>query len=100
MGRSPEMGPCENYFSERLFDSMLMWCIPIYYGGTNIDKYLPINSFQYFDLYNLNHTPEYILDIIHSDFREQHLSDLAEARNLLLNKYQIWARMWETIHSL
>lgn len=100
MGRSPEMGICENYFSERLFDSMLMWCIPIYYGGTNIEKYLPVNSFRYFDLYNSNHTAEYILEIIHSDFREQHLVDLAEARNLLLNRYQIWPRIKEVIDNL
>lgn len=100
MGRSPEMGICENYFSERLFDDMLLWVMPIYYGGTNIEKYLPINSFRYFDLYNSTHTPEYVLDIISSDFREQHIADLAEARDLLLNRYQIWARIHEVIHSL
>jgi hypothetical protein len=100
MGRSPQIRKCENYFSERLFDSMLMWCMPIYYGGTNIEKYLSINSFRYFDLYNLNHTPEYILGIIRSDFREQQLKDLAETRDLLLNKYQIWARIHEIIHNL
>lgn len=100
MGRNPETGKCENYFSERFFDSMLMWCMPIYYGGTNIEQYLPINSFRYFDLYNANHTAEYILDIIHSDFREQHLADIAEARDLLLNRYQIWPRVHEIIHSL
>ena len=100
MGRSPEMGICENYWSERFFDSMLLWTMPIYYGGTNIHKYLPENSFRYIDLFNPNHTPEYVIDIIDSDFREKHIEDMKEARNLLLNKYQIWPRIFSVIKGL
>ena len=100
MGRSPEMGICENYFSERFYDSMLLWTMPIYYGGTNIEKYLPPNSFRYIDIFNPNHTPEYVIDIVNSDFREEHISDIAEARNLLLNKYQIWPRLHSIIKEI
>ena len=100
MGKSPEMGICENYWSERFFDSMLLWTMPIYYGGTNIHKYLPENSFRYIDLFNPNHTPEYVINIIESDFREKHIKDLTEARHLLLNKWQIWPRIQEVIHNL
>lgn len=100
MGRSPEMGICENYFSERFFDSMLLWTMPIYYGGTNIKKYLPPDSFRYIDIFNPNHSPDYVMDIVNSDFREKHISDIAEARNLLLNKWQLWPRLWSIIHKL
>jgi len=100
MGRSPEMSICENYWSERFFDAMLLWTMPIYYGGTNIHEYLPENSFRYIDLFDSNHTPEYIIDIIDSDFREKHIEDMKEARYLLLNKYQIWPRIKTVIDNL
>lgn len=95
MGASPEMGICENYFSERFIDDMIMWCMPIYYGGTNIHKYLPENSFKYVDIFKDN--SEYIYNIVNSDFREIHLNDMAEARDLLLNKYQLWPRIYNIV---
>lgn len=33
------------YVSEKLWDSLLSWCLPIYYGGTAADKLLPKGSF-------------------------------------------------------
>ncbi|MBD2193959.1 MULTISPECIES: glycosyltransferase family 10 domain-containing protein [Calothrix] len=33
------------YVSEKLWDSLLAWCLPIYYGGSAADKLLPPGSF-------------------------------------------------------
>lgn len=33
------------YVSEKLWDSLLAWCLPIYYGGPAADKLLPKGSF-------------------------------------------------------
>ncbi len=33
------------YVSEKLWDSLLSWCLPIYYGGSAADKLLPAGSF-------------------------------------------------------
>lgn len=33
------------YVSEKLWDSLLAWCLPIYYGGPAADKLLPSGSF-------------------------------------------------------
>lgn len=33
------------YVSEKLWDSLLCWCLPIYYGGSAADKLLPTGSF-------------------------------------------------------
>ncbi|AFZ58830.1 glycosyltransferase [Anabaena cylindrica FACHB-243] len=33
------------YVSEKLWDSLLAWCLPIYYGGQAADKLLPPGSF-------------------------------------------------------
>jgi Glycosyltransferase family 10 (fucosyltransferase) C-term len=35
----------EWYASEKLWDSLLSWCLPIYYGGSAADKLLPPGSF-------------------------------------------------------
>jgi hypothetical protein len=89
---------CPNYFSERFFDDMLFWCMPIYSGGSGIHKFIPENSFRYFD--RVNSKPEEIIEIINSDFREKHIEDMREARNLLLNKYQLWARVYNAIKDI
>jgi hypothetical protein len=87
-----------NHWSERFFDSMLMWCMPIYYGGDNMERYLPPNSFRYIDIPKT--TPEEILNIIDSSFREEHIKDIAEARWLMMNKYAIFPRVHEVINNL
>ncbi|WP_339378513.1 glycosyltransferase family 10 domain-containing protein [Calothrix sp. NIES-2100] len=33
------------YVSEKMWDSLLAWCLPIYYGGSAADKLLPPGSF-------------------------------------------------------
>jgi Glycosyltransferase family 10 (fucosyltransferase) C-term len=33
------------YVSEKLWDSLLAWCLPIYYGGSAADKLMPPGSF-------------------------------------------------------
>jgi hypothetical protein len=37
--------PVKNYFSERFYDSMLLWTMPIYFGSDNLHEYLPKDSF-------------------------------------------------------
>jgi hypothetical protein len=89
-----DVGETRNYFSERVFDSLLMWCMPLCWGSTNIEEYLPKNSFRYIDIYGGGGD---ILEIIKTDVRERNLDAIREARNLLLNKYQIFARSYDYI---
>ncbi len=91
-----DVGLTRNYFSERLFDSLLMWCFPFYYGSTNLEDFLPANCFRYIDIYS---DVSQINEWIESDIREFYMDDIAEARDLLLNKYQIWARIHEFINN-
>jgi len=85
---------CIHYFSERFFDDLLMWCMPIYYGGGEIDRFLPKNSFRLFDY---NTSPNEIMDMVNGNFYEEHLEDIAKARDLLLNTYQLFPRVYEPI---
>ena len=85
-----DVGLCKNYFSERVFDSLLLWCTPLYWGSTNLEEYLPKNSFKYVDIYG---SGKDILEISKSSFREDNIEAIREARQLLLNKYQLFARV-------
>ena len=89
-----DVGPCRNYFSERIFDSLLMWCMPLVWGSTNVEEYLPKDSFSYIDIYG---TGKDILEISKSDVRERNLGAIREARQLLLNKYNLFPRAYDYI---
>lgn len=87
-----DVGPCRNYFSERVFDSLLMWCLPLCWGCTNLDRFLPRDSFRLIDIYG---SGKDILEISKTDAWEKSLPAIREARSLLLNKYQLFARVHE-----
>ena len=89
-----DVGITRNYFSERVFDSLLMWCLPFYWGSDNLGDYLPDNSFRYCDIYG---DGKEIEDMVNRDIRKDCLEDIAVARQLLLNKYQIFPRIYEFI---
>ena len=80
-----DVGVCKNYFSERFFDSLLMWCMPLYWGCNNVHEFIPKEAFKYIDIYGDGS------DIFGV---ERNLEAIAEARDLLLNKYQIWGRVY------
>jgi len=93
-----DVGPTINYISERFYDAVLLWTIPFYFGSSNVHKYLPENSFQYVDSDKPNYAS--VVQTMENGFYEKNIPALSEARNLLLNKYQIWPYVYDTIKSL
>lgn len=81
-----------HYFSERVLDCMLLWAIPLYWGG-NLDV-LPCGSFHYIDI---NGDGEDVLKISNSDFYERNIENLAKAREILLDELQIWPKCHKII---
>lgn len=87
----------EGYFC-KLYDPILAGCMPIYWGCPDLEKYLPKNSFIRVDLRkDLDSVCDEIVEIIKSDFREQNLDALREARELLLTKWNIWEIFYQEI---
>tara|TARA_R100001460_G_scaffold7006_1_gene18119 strand:+ start:1266 stop:2108 length:843 start_codon:yes stop_codon:yes gene_type:complete len=83
-----ENGRTPNYFSEKIVDPMLCWTTPIYWGCSEISKYFPKGS--YIEIKNLNtDLGDQVNSIISSGFHEDNLEALAEARDLILNKYNL-----------
>lgn len=85
-----------NYFTEKIIDCILGWCMPIYWGCPNISSFLPEGSYRNIDLDDYSTA----IDIINEPVNETELKSIAEARDLILNKYNIWPTMYNYINSL
>lgn len=84
-----ENGQARGYFTEKLIDVMLSWTVPLYWGCPNLADYFPENSYILIngDLVSLF---ERLTD-------EINMEALAEARQLILNRYQFWATIENVI---
>jgi hypothetical protein len=77
------------YVSEKLWDSLLAWCLPIYYGGPAADKLLPPGSFL--RLPSLDEKGiAYIKEVTATpDAWYQAKDAIAEARQIILHKLNL-----------
>ncbi|MGB3137296.1 MAG: glycosyltransferase family 10 [Nodosilinea sp.] len=84
------------YASEKLWDALLSWCLPIYYGGGAADKLLPPGSFL--RLPSLDEKGiEYIREVTASpDAWFEAKGAIAEARQVILHKLNLinWLSEW------
>lgn len=84
--------PMDNILSEKITDSILSWTVPIYSGPEITKKYYPENSFF---LITINNN-ENINQIIDNNIDIQILK---KARDLILNKYNIWEQIYQVINN-
>ena len=89
----------KNYFSEKFTDAILSWCIPIYYGCTNISTYFPKDCYYEIDITNENCYNK-VKEIIKTPITEKNIKALEAARQLILHKYNIWPTIEHTINSI
>lgn len=77
------------YVSEKLWDALLAWCLPIYYGGVAADKLLPPGSFL--RLPSLDEKGiAYIRDVTSTlDAWHEAKEAIAEARQIILHKLNL-----------
>ena len=77
------------YVSEKLWDALLGWCLPIYYGGPAADKLLPPGSFirlPSLDEKGLNFIKEVTAT---ADAWHEAKDAIAEARQIILHKLNL-----------
>ena len=86
-----------DYFTEKLIDCILSYCIPFYYGCKNLNKYFPKGSYLSLDLENKNSSMLEMKEKINSNFWEENIENIKEARHLILYKYQLFPLIIETI---
>lgn len=86
---SVENGSSKNYFTEKFVDPILCWSMPIYWGCKEIERFFPSGSFVWIDIDD-PHAAEKIIEIANSNYREENTPRLAEARELILDKYNLF----------
>ena len=65
---------------------------------TNLQKYFPEGSYKLIDITKDNdYVISEVLDFIHSDSYESSIVPLEEARDLIINKYNMWPVLEEAI---
>lgn len=78
-----------NCFTEKICDAYLSWSMPIYWGCPNILEFFPNDSVRLIDINSPNIRQE-IIDIISKPITQKEIEAIAIARELVLNKYNIW----------
>jgi hypothetical protein len=77
------------YWSEKIVDCYLAWAMPIYSGSSRIEQYFPKESMVRIDIRDPQ-AIEQVRETINSDRWERNLDAIAEARQLILNRYQLF----------
>jgi hypothetical protein len=85
-----ENSECPDYWTEKLADAYLGGAFPFYWGCTNIEKYFPTGSFVRIDIGNPSEALRTIRDTIAAGTFERALPLLEEARDLVLNRYNLF----------
>lgn len=88
---------CDDYWTEKIADCFLSWTIPIYWGAKNILSYFPEKSIILIDPSDHKKSLNIIRHAIENDYFHSNLGPLAEARDLVLNKYQFFPHVCKLI---
>jgi len=89
----------KNYFTGKFTDAVLSGCMPIYWGAPNIGKLFPKNSYVWLDI-KKDDAVEEAIEISKSDFREQNLDELNEAKRLVLDEYNMWNQIAKRVNEV
>lgn len=77
------------YWTEKIADCYLAWTMPIYYGCRRISEYFPAESFIQIDITRSDVTAQ-IEAALADDPWPRRLEAIAEARRLVLRRYQLF----------
>lgn len=82
---------CDNYVTEKFFDSILANTYPIYYGCPNLEDYIDKNVFSRIDIYNFDKSVEIIENVIqNSEKYELFEKAIIQAKLNYLNELQFF----------
>ena len=79
----------KNFFGTQVTDALLRWTVPIYGGGGELERYFPKKSFIKIDPTDLNDIDR-VHDLIKNDNFNDRREAIAQARDLIINKYNVW----------
>jgi hypothetical protein len=80
-----------DYWTEKLSDAFLGGAYPLYYGCPNIHDYFSKDSLTLIDINNVSRAIETISRTIEACTYERSIKNIEIAKNLVLNKYNLFA---------
>lgn len=86
----------DHFFGTQFTDTILAECVPIFWCGTDLSKHFHTKSFIQFNARD-NNEIDRIIDIIKNDNYEERLPWVKEAKDLLLDKYNLWPTLKKII---
>lgn len=89
----------DHYWTEKIMDCYLSFAMPLYYGCNSIGDFFPKDSFIQIDP-NDKHSHLLLKEIVNSNKWEENLEGIKQARELILNKYQLFPFLVEKISAL
>jgi len=84
-----------HYFSEKLTDAFLCGTLPVYFGAPNIFEYFPKNSLILLEDLDIEKAAEIIKYTVKNDLYEKHKSAVFAAKNMVLNRYNLFMTIVE-----
>jgi hypothetical protein len=82
-----------HYWTEKLADPILSFCVPFYWGAPNLHRYLPKESFIWLPIDDPKRAMSILREECHPANYTARFEALVEARNRLLFDYSLWARI-------
>ena len=77
------------FFGTQFTDSILRWCVPIYWGGAALEDYFPEDSYIQIDIEKEGIGDDINNFLLNDDYNKR-IPALKEARELILNQYNMW----------
>ncbi|WP_405606347.1 glycosyltransferase family 10 domain-containing protein [Polaribacter sp. Asnod1-A03] len=85
----------KDYWTEKIMDAFLSYTMPIYYGCPNITKYFPKEAIIFIDINKPEEATKIIQEAIKNNLWEKHIDAIKIARNLIIEKYNMFASLSE-----
>lgn len=82
-----------NLISEKLFDAYLGTTYPIYYGANNVYDYFDKDSLTQIDIMDFKTSVKKIENVINNNYFENNFKKIIIAKDLVLNKYNLFNRI-------
>ncbi len=91
---------CPHYWTEKLSDAFLGFCLPFYIGAPNAADYFPPESFIPIDIGDIDGAEKIIKTAIANNEYEKRLPHILEARRRVLEEHNLYAMLAREIPKL
>lgn len=81
----------DHYWTEKISDAFIAGTLPFYDGATNINSYFPQESFIQIDMMNPSQSLDIINEALNNNEYEKRKEAILHSRELVINKYNLFA---------